>query len=476
MEAGGGDLDADTRGFDRVGRLLVQPLDRLRVRPRPVVLDEVGMRERVEQSAPRRVPQPDEVAPPGFVRAELLDQPWLRVDREAVDEVDRAEQIVPRIGREDVRGLTLAAGEVVDLEPELDREPSLLRIDDRAHIAVEVVDAALEHVRLVPEPAGLHEVVDMLGEADLVDPALGGRLDEYLHRFERMLDPLLGIAKVHVVVDDQSNEATNSRSAASVTFTSLESPGTVVTRPPRASTSEAQSVAPASSPATASRSTGARNACGVWTATSSSRGSVSTICPPRTRLTVSASGNAGTAPSQPSFSAVSTRPITSSGSTGRAASWTTITAASPPTSATPARTDSARVSPPPTQALTFAQPSSSATRIEGSSQPGGATITISSIQSEASRRSRLSARSGRSRSFANAFGRSEPSRSPRPAAARTAQTLNATPLGTRPSPRPSSSSSSSGRRRRGRRRATRPPRPRPCPWRTSTRWRESSSP
>src|SRR2546430_457931 len=134
------------------------------------------MRERVEQSAPRRVPQPDEVAPPGFVRAELLDQPWLLVDREAVDEVDRAEQIVPRIGREDVRGLTLAAGEVVDLEPELDREPSLLRIDDRAHIAVEVVDAALEHVLLVSEPAGLHEVVDMLGEADLVDPALGGRL------------------------------------------------------------------------------------------------------------------------------------------------------------------------------------------------------------------------------------------------------------------------------------------------------------
>src|SRR2546430_10009528 len=154
------------------------------------------MRERVEQSAPRRVPQPDEVAPPGFVRAELLDQAWLLVDREAVDEVDRAEQIVPRIGREDVRGLTLAAGEVVDLEPELDREPSLLRIDDRAHIAVEVVDAALEHVLLVPEPAGLHKVVDMLGEADLVDPALGGRLDEYLHRFERMVDPLLGIAKV----------------------------------------------------------------------------------------------------------------------------------------------------------------------------------------------------------------------------------------------------------------------------------------
>src|SRR2546430_11239882 len=173
------------------------------------------MRERVEQSAPRRVPQPDEVAPPGFVRAELLDQPWLLVDWEAVDEVDRAEQIVPRIGREDVRDLTLAAGEVVHLEPELDREPSLLRIDDRAHIAVEVVDATLEHVLLVPEPAGLHEGVDMLGEADLVDPALGGRLDEYLHRFERMLDPLLGVAKGHVVVDHPNRKSTRLNSSPS---------------------------------------------------------------------------------------------------------------------------------------------------------------------------------------------------------------------------------------------------------------------
>src|SRR5437868_11171300 len=263
----------------------------------------------------------------------------------------------------------------------------------------------------------------MLGEADLVDAARDGHFDEFLHRLDRVVDPLLGVAQVHVVVDDQSNEATSSRSAASVTLTSLGSPGTVVTRPPRASTREAQSVAPARSPAIASRRTGARNAWGVWTATSSWRGNVSTICPSRTRLIVSASGTAGTAPSQPSFKAVKTRSSTSPGSTGRAASWTAITAASSPTSATPARTDSARVSPPATQALTFAQPSSSATRIEGSSQPGGATITISSIQSEPSRRSRLSARRGRSRSFANAFGRSAPSRSPRPAAARTAQTV-----------------------------------------------------
>src|SRR6266446_2883948 len=206
------------------------------------------MRERVEQPAPRGVSQPDEVTPPGLVRADLLDEPGLLIDRETVDVVDRTEQIVPRVRSEDVRKLGLAAGDVVDLETELDRELSFLRLGDRAHVAVEVVDATLEHVLLVPELTGLLEVEDVLGKADL---------DEPFHRLDRMVDLLLGIAQVHVVVDDQSNEATSSRSAASVTFTSLESPSTVVTRPPRASTSEAQSVAPARSPASASRRTGA---------------------------------------------------------------------------------------------------------------------------------------------------------------------------------------------------------------------------
>ncbi len=68
------------------------------------------------------------------------------------------------------------------------------------------------------------------------------------------------------------------------------------------------------------------------------------------------------------------------------------------------------------------QPSSSASRITGSSQSGGATTTIASIQPQASSRSRLSARSGLPPSGANAFGRSAESRSPRPAAAITAQT------------------------------------------------------
>ena len=43
VQTGRRDFDADACGFDRVGRLLVQPPDRLRVRPWSVVLGEVGM-------------------------------------------------------------------------------------------------------------------------------------------------------------------------------------------------------------------------------------------------------------------------------------------------------------------------------------------------------------------------------------------------------------------------------------------------
>ena len=85
-----------------------------------------------------------------------------------------------------------------------------------------------------------------------------------------------------------------------VTFSSRGSPSTTLTRPPGASTSEAQSVAAARRRSTARRSTSARNACGVCTATRSSRGSVSTTRSPATRLIVSATGSAGTTPSQPS--------------------------------------------------------------------------------------------------------------------------------------------------------------------------------
>ena len=69
---------------------------------------------------------------------------------------------------------------------------------------------------------------------------------------------------------------------------------------------------------------------------------------------MSATGSPGTAPSQPSESGASTRSITASETSGRAASCTSTTTASSGTSARPARTESARVSPPATHALHLA--------------------------------------------------------------------------------------------------------------------------
>src|SRR3954470_4276393 len=92
-------------------------------------------------------------------------------------------------------------------------------------------------------------------------------------------------------------------------------------------------------------------------------------------------------------------------------------------SASAPRTEPARVSAPVTTDRTFPAASSSASTITGSSHPAGAATMMPSIQSESSRRRSGSATSRGVPGRANAFGRSSPSRSPRPAAARTAQTL-----------------------------------------------------
>ena len=68
--------------------------------------------------------------------------------------------------------------DVVDLEPELDGQPRTLGLEHGVAVDVEVVDAPLGQVRNVPDLGGLPEVVDVLGEADLVDAARQRRLDE----------------------------------------------------------------------------------------------------------------------------------------------------------------------------------------------------------------------------------------------------------------------------------------------------------
>src|SRR5581483_894586 len=312
--------------------------------PAPEDLRQVRVRKDVDEAGGREARDRRPVAPPHVVDRVRRPDPGLGVDGEPVEPVHRAEQVVPRVRLQDLGELGLPRPDPVDLEPELDRQPLPLRLDDRRDVVVEVVDAALRLVRQRPESPRLPEVVDVLREAELVDAAAAAGLDVALDRGHGVVDRLLVLRRpprVQVVVDDHadSHSSISARSAAVVTFSRRGSPSTTAILPPWRSTREAQSDASASS-ATAARSGPATNACGVCTATSPARGSVSTTTPPCTRFTVSTSGRPGTAPSQPSPSAVSSRSTTASSRSGRAASWTRIAAALAPTSATPAATDS----------------------------------------------------------------------------------------------------------------------------------------
>ena len=136
--------------------------------------------------------------------------------------------------------LVLAAGCPVDLEAELHGEPAALALDDRVAVSVQVVPEPRPLVRVLHEAVELPEVVHVLGEADLVDPSLQRPVDVPLDGLDRVVDRLVRRAKVHVVVDDQSQEATSSRSAGVVTFRSRGSPSTA-SSPPAISGSEVYS-------------------------------------------------------------------------------------------------------------------------------------------------------------------------------------------------------------------------------------------
>ena len=266
-----------------------------------------------------------------------------------------------------------------------------------------------------------------------------------------------------------SHDATSSRSAGEVTLTSRGSPSTALIRPPWASTSggavgslarqQRGGARPRGTPAASAtrRALRGRASRRPRPARRASR------CPPREapaphrRSPRTAARSRGRAPRR-----------------SRAVEPRRARRSRPPrreSPRAPLRTEPARVSPPVTTDRTFPAASSSASTITGSSQPGGAATMMPSIQSESSRRRSGSATSGRLPSRANAFGRSSPSRSPRPAAARTAHTLTlcgraGLRLGrsTPSSPSPPSSSSCrsfrSCRSWRARRRASRrrPPR------------------
>src|SRR6185437_388260 len=156
------------------------------------------------------------------------------VDREAVDPVHRAEQVVPRVRLEERVELVLPPAGIVDLEPELDRQAAALRLHDRVDVGVKVVNAALGLVRQLPERTGLPEVVDVLREADLVHRVLGRGFDERLDRVGRVRDSLLRVAQVHVVVDDH-RRSSRSRPAASLGRSAFQTiPSTTTSaQPPR---------------------------------------------------------------------------------------------------------------------------------------------------------------------------------------------------------------------------------------------------
>ena len=143
----------------------------------------------------------------------------------------------------------------------------------------------------------------MLGEADLVDPALrlrSRRSARPPRPCARSTRPALGGACGSRRSQPARRRARGRR--ASVTLSRRGSPSTTRTRPPRASTRLAQSACAACcnvGSERASRRTEATNACGVCTVTSPSRSSVSTTASPSTRLTVSAIGRAGNRPVPP---------------------------------------------------------------------------------------------------------------------------------------------------------------------------------
>src|SRR5262249_46885233 len=186
VQAGRRDLDADARRLDRGSGLEMEVVRLLVACPHTGDLDEIRVREDVEETRPGGVAEPDEIAAPGLASRKLVRERRGLVDREAVDEVHRAEQVVPRVRLEQLPDPDLGPREVVDLEPELDRQTAALRLLDRGDVVVEVIGTALEHPRDLPEALALAEVVDMVAEPDLVDPRPASRLRALLGELRRV--------------------------------------------------------------------------------------------------------------------------------------------------------------------------------------------------------------------------------------------------------------------------------------------------
>src|SRR6266516_5708911 len=100
------------------------------------------MCQRVDEPAPSQRRQLAEVPPPRTVRAELSDEARLHVEGKPSQEVDRAEEVVPGIWRQELGKPIAAIGHPIDLEAELHRQPLALSLQDSVAVVVQVVPAS----------------------------------------------------------------------------------------------------------------------------------------------------------------------------------------------------------------------------------------------------------------------------------------------------------------------------------------------
>ena len=162
------------------------------------------MGDHVEQPARGGLADRLEVAPPDLLdaAAAVPDAVVVHVDRAVADEVDRADHVVEVARVEQVRDAVLRAGH----EVHLDAEPQLGVLAHERAVVVEVVVRVPLPERVAPDLERLAEAVDVFGDPQLRDPALGGRLPVALDVRLRvvLLDARVQVvlAQVHVVVGE----------------------------------------------------------------------------------------------------------------------------------------------------------------------------------------------------------------------------------------------------------------------------------
>ena len=102
----------------------------------------------------------------------LPDAELVHVERLVAEEVHRAHEVVEVPALQQLRDLLLASGDEVDLEA----QEQVCLLAHRRAVGVEVVVGEALPQRMAPDLQRLGEAVDVLGDAQLVDAALVGRL------------------------------------------------------------------------------------------------------------------------------------------------------------------------------------------------------------------------------------------------------------------------------------------------------------